>query len=76
MRLGGFSQDERLSPDKIGAYLFDQRELNLMEVNPEEGIVATTFDEVIHSLNETSDEIFYAYRDIDEEGAPKVGGDE
>lgn len=72
MKLGNFGADELLSPAKVGAYLFDQRRVTPMAVTPEEGVVATTFDEVIHQLNETSDDIYYAYQDIADQET--VGG--
>lgn len=63
MRRFGYEEDQVLTPDKVGAYLFDQNRIEPMEITAEEGIFAKTFDAVIHELNETSDEIFYTYRD-------------
>lgn len=63
MRRYGYEEDQILSVDKVGAYLFDSNQITVMEVTQEEGILASTFDTVIHELNETSDDIFYAYRD-------------
>jgi hypothetical protein len=42
-----------------------------MDIDDIEGIAAETFDEQIHSLNDTSDGIYYAYQqaqDIGENG--------
>ncbi|WP_288403101.1 AAA family ATPase [uncultured Acinetobacter sp.] len=49
-----------LTKDKIGAYVFECGFLKPMEVN-QEGIIATTFDEQINSLNDSSDDIYYSY---------------
>lgn len=49
-----------LTKDKIGAYVFDCGSLKAMEVG-NEGIIATTFDEQINSLNDSSDDIYYSY---------------
>lgn len=49
-----------LTKDKIGAYVFDCGSLKPMEINSE-GIVATTFDEQINALNDSSDDIYYSY---------------
>lgn len=58
----GYSEAETLKPEQVGAYLFDKNSIQAMEVSKDEGIIATTFDEVINDLNETSDDIFYTYR--------------
>lgn len=49
-----------LTKDKIGAYVFDCGSLKPMEISGE-GIVATTFDEQINALNDSSDDIYYSY---------------
>lgn len=49
-----------LTKEKIGAYVFEGGSLKSMEVN-NEGIIATTFDEEINKLNDSSDEIYYSY---------------
>jgi predicted ATPase len=49
-----------LTKDKIGAYVFEGGLLKTMEVN-QEGIIATTFDEQINQLNDSSDDIYYSY---------------
>lgn len=49
-----------LTKDKIGAYVFESGLLKSMEVN-QEGIIATTFDEQINLLNDSSDDIYYSY---------------
>lgn len=49
-----------LTKDQIGAYVFECGLLKSMEVN-QEGIIATTFDEQINFLNDSSDDIYYSY---------------
>lgn len=69
MRRYGYQEEEVLSPDKVAAYLFDQSTIKAMDVTQDEGILASTFDETIHDLNNTSDGIYYTYRDMLEEDA-------
>lgn len=57
-----YSEDEILSLDNIAAYIFDSGTIKPMEINQEEGISAETFDQVIHDLNQTNDEIYYSYQ--------------
>ena len=54
-------EDEVLKPEQIGAYLFKNNTITPMEVTHSEGIIATTFDEVIRDLSEESQTIFYEY---------------
>lgn len=74
IRRYGYEEDQVLAADKIGAYLFDNNRIEEMEVTQDEGIIATTFDAIIHELNETSDDIFYTYRDHMKEDACNVAG--
>jgi len=67
----GYQEPEALEPDKVAAYLFENRGITLMDITQEEGIHADTFDSVIHELNETSDEIYYTYQDLGEDDAWK-----
>lgn len=62
----GIQEDELLSPEKVGAYLFKDNTIKAMEISKSEGIIATTFDEVIRDLSDESQTIFYEY--MDEEG--------
>lgn len=57
-----YSLEEVLSPDKVSAWVFKDRSIEPMPISKEEGIAAETFDEVIHKLNDTSDEIYFAYQ--------------
>lgn len=54
------SDNHLIDKDKIGAYLFTNDIVELMEIT-KEGIIATTFDEEINLLNESSDDIYYSY---------------
>ena len=59
----GYRKDEVLSQKKIGAYLFDDQKITPFEITPEDGIYATTFDEVIGELNRVNDDIYYSLRE-------------
>lgn len=48
-----------LSLDNVNAYMLNKNEISLMEKDKKEGIIATTFDEVICNMNSISDEIYY-----------------
>lgn len=56
----GYADEELLDISDVSAYVFEQNTINPMNINPEEGIVAETYDAVIHALNESSDDIYYA----------------
>lgn len=56
-----------LNPEHVAAYLFDNGGIQSMDIDANEGIIATTFDNVINALNRSSDEIFYTRRDSSEE---------
>ena len=71
MQRYGYKTEELLTPDKVSAWLFHDRAIKSMDIDDIEGIAAETFDEQIHSLNDTSDGIYYAYQqaqDIGENG--------
>lgn len=63
----GYQKDEVLSHEKIGAYLFDDQKITPFEVTPEDGIYATTFDEVIKELNTVNDDIYYSLQESTDE---------
>ena len=67
MQRYGYHEGEILKPEKVGCYLFDQSTIKPMEITQDEGILATTFDEIIHDLNDTSDNIYYTYRETNDE---------
>ena len=58
-----YQEDELLTKDKVGAYLFHNKTIDKMQITDDEGIIATTFDEVIHQLNQSSDDIYYSLKD-------------
>lgn len=62
-----YSPDEILSPEKVGAYLFDGGKIKPFEIMPDDGIYATTFDKVISDLNNTNNAIHYALKDSGDE---------
>ncbi len=59
MQRYGYTENMLLAPHDVGAYLFVGSEISKMEINSEEGIIAKTFDDVINTLNTSSDEIYY-----------------
>lgn len=58
-----YQDKELLDSSKVSAYLFDNKSIRPMKIDIEEGIIATTFDEVINSLNNSSNEIYYTMQD-------------
>ena len=62
LKKSGYTKEEVLDPNKVAAYLFDfnKREIAPFEINPKDGIYATTFDDVITGLNQTGDDIHYS----------------
>ncbi len=58
----GYRADEILDPALVGAYLFEHNTIMAFNTSPEEGINATTFDDVIESMNATSSEIYFRFR--------------
>lgn len=57
-----YHNDEVLDPDSVGAYLFDDQTIKALTTTPEDGIHATTFDEVITYLNTVNNDIFFSNR--------------
>lgn len=62
-----YNNDELLEIEDISAYIYMNNSLEKMEINREEGIIAETFDKVINNLNESSDAIFYAKEDDEDD---------
>lgn len=58
----GYNEQDILKPNKIRAYLFADKVMHEMEIT-DEGIITKTFDEVIESLNERNDEIYYSIKE-------------
>jgi len=59
MKKYGYSEKMLISDKHINAYLFDKNSIYKMDIDDKEGIIASTFDEVINNLNDSSDEIYY-----------------
>ena len=57
----GYSEDEFLDQSCVGAYCFSDNTIKKMEISPEEGIIAETFDKVINDLNDSSYELASAW---------------
>lgn len=58
----GYREDEVLDPEMVGAYLFDDQTIKAFALTPDDGIHATTFDDVITNMNAINNEIFYGIR--------------
>ncbi|ESM72325.1 TPA: AAA family ATPase [Klebsiella michiganensis] len=69
MKKQGISLDSIINPDNVSAYVFDNNSVNEMS-KTDEGINAITFDEVINSINDENDEIYYSLveKSLDSEG--------
>ncbi|MDM8560594.1 AAA family ATPase [Candidatus Parabeggiatoa sp. HSG14] len=63
----GYMKTDVLDSKHVSAYLFDNKTISLMELDPNEGIIAETFDKTINSLNQSSNDIYYAIQDELEE---------
>ena len=59
----GYRKDEILKIEQVSAYLFDKQSITEFEISPEDGIYATTFDEVIEDLNRVNDDIYYSLQE-------------
>ena len=58
-----YEKYEVLKQEQVGAFLFDNQTIQAFEITPEDGIYATTFDEVIRDLNAVNDGIYYSLRE-------------
>jgi predicted ATPase len=56
----GYKPNESLDPNLVSSYLFADQTIKPMEIDPKEGIIAKTFDQVINNLNQSSNDIYYA----------------
>ena len=63
----GYEDDEILKSEQIGAYLFDGQTIEPFDITPEDGIYATTFDEVIRNLNAVNNDIYYSLQEQGDE---------
>lgn len=59
----GYADNELLDGKRVSAYLFDNKKIIPMVLDEDEGIVAETFDEIINTLSESSNEIYYTMQD-------------
>ncbi len=59
----GYLETDKLNPNQVSAYLVDNNKITSMEIDPNEGIIAKTFDKVISNLNQSSNDIFDALQD-------------
>lgn len=62
-----YSEDEVLRSEQVGAYLFDKHVIEPFEISPEDGIYATTFNEVIDDMNKTNNDIYYSLQEQKDE---------
>ncbi|MDM8569267.1 AAA family ATPase [Thiotrichales bacterium HSG1] len=62
-KLYGYAEEDKLDSNSVSAYLFDKQKIIPMEIEPNEGIIAKTFDEVISKLNQSSNDIYYAIQE-------------
>lgn len=58
-----YNQTEILNLENVSGYLVKDGEVIPLENSLNEGIIATTFDEVINKLNSVSDDIFYTKKE-------------
>lgn len=65
----GIHDSEVIAPEHVAAYFYNEKSVEPMEIDPEDGIIAGTFDQVIQDLNVSGDAIYYAYRDEAETGS-------
>lgn len=55
----GIADTALLKAHQVGAYVFKAKGIHPMEIDPSEGVIAETFDEVIRDLNRESQEIYW-----------------
>jgi len=58
----GYDEQETLTPEQVGAYLFDSERANHIEVKPT-GIEVATIDKEINALNRVSQDIYFSLFD-------------
>lgn len=66
MQKFGYTKEQILAPQNVGAYMFANHTISEMEINKREGIIAETFNEVINQYNDSNDEIYYALVENDD----------
>jgi len=55
----GYEEEDTISPDRVGAYLFDAKRANPIEVKPT-GIEVETIEREINRLNASSQDIYFS----------------
>lgn len=60
MDMYGYQEDELLPKEDVKGYIFKENTIEEVTVN-EEGMQMDVFDDVINSMNEASDDIYYTY---------------
>ena len=58
-----YKPEEILKREQVGAYLFDNHTIELFSITSDDGIHATTFDDVIEDLNKVNNDIFYTLQE-------------
>jgi len=66
MQKYGYSEVEILKAEDVQAYVVNEGTVEKMEI-AKEGIIATTFDDVVNSLNNSSDDIYYTMLESDDD---------
>ncbi|PWK05963.1 AAA family ATPase [Tumebacillus permanentifrigoris] len=68
MQKYGYTEDELLKPTDVAPYLFIENRIEPMLIDPNEGIIAETFDKVINSANQAADDIYYSLQEEQQDG--------
>jgi hypothetical protein len=62
----GYTGQDQINPEEVGAYLFDYTSKTKVKVKQipvgEEGFAVESIDRAINELNEKSEELFYALK--------------
>lgn len=58
-----YKDEEILKREQVGAYLFDNHIIEHFSITRDDGIHATTFDDVIKDLNNVNNDIFYTLQE-------------
>ena len=58
-----YKDEETLKLEQVGAYHFTDQKIESFSITPDDGIQATTFDEVIENLNNVNNDIFYTLQE-------------
>lgn len=62
-----YNKNEALAAKNVGAYLFDEQAIKPFKITPDDGIYATTFDQVTNDINKVNDDIYYSLKEADNE---------